>query len=92
MKHLRRVAQRLGDRLRTARTSLRRWWSDHRTRLAGEFGYADAFAAVLIATADLLLGSYRTRFAVRELVRAYVALQRIFSPPISGWSQFTASA
>ena len=58
---------------------------DPPSRLAGEVGYAEALAEVLIAAADLCGPGYRVRYAIRELVRAYIALQRIFSPPVRPW-------
>lgn len=82
MHRLRLVAVAIARHLHVYRRKLRTCWDTHRRRLAEEMDYAEAFAAVVIAAVDLIGGSYQCRYAVRELVRAYIALQRIFSPPV----------
>ncbi|GAA0989527.1 hypothetical protein ENKNEFLB_03601 [Nocardioides aquaticus] len=82
MHRLRPVAIAIARHLHVYLDKLRTWWERHRRRLAEEMDYAEAFAAVVIAAVDLIGGSYQCRYAIRELVRAYIALQRIFSPPM----------
>ena len=82
MKYLRRALTAAAQWKRRQRKKLKAWWSQHRARLSEEIGYSETFAAVLPALADLITGSYRYRYAIRELVRAYIALQRIFSPAV----------
>lgn len=84
MHRLRLVAVAIARHLHVYLDTLRTWWETHGRRLAEEMDYAEAFAAVVIAAVDLIGGSYQCRYAVRELVRAYIALQRIFSPPVTG--------
>ena len=55
-------------------------------RIAGELGDAEAFTTVLLAGVELITHGPRVRYITRQLVAAYVALQRALSPR-NGWSE-----
>lgn len=80
MQHVRRFAQEVRARTSLAVRKVKRWWRQHRERMAQELEYSDAFVAVVMAAVGLVNDSYRARWITHQLVAAYIALLRAFAP------------
>lgn len=82
MRYVRNLAQEVRTRTASAVRKVKRWWRQHRERMAEEMDYADAFAAVVMAAVELINDSYRVRWISHQLVAAYIALLRAFAPHV----------
>ena len=61
---------------RAARLRIGRWCSGCLTRVLHDQGYAEAFAAVVLAATELLVDSARVRYLVQEAAALVVAVLR----------------
>ena len=85
------------DLARRGRAALRRgltrlaavargWWHSHWRRVVEEYGYADAFIAVVIAAVELCTPSRAWRLLAEEIVAIYVAVLARCAPASSARS------
>lgn len=80
MQYARRLVHKVRTRTVSAVRKVKKWWRQHRERMAEELDYSEAFVAVVMAAVGLVNDSYRARWITHQLVAAYIALLRAFAP------------
>ncbi|MCW2784994.1 MAG: hypothetical protein JWP74_1511 [Marmoricola sp.] len=57
-------------------------WEDHVDRMLGEIAYAQAIRDLLQITVGLFKPNYLARFVADQILTTYMALLRLFRPPV----------